>query len=79
MKIEDDIVVDTPEGIEHFRVAAIIGALRLEVRTGVKVNYRVSLVKACKFYGFNGRQKKDALEFMENYYLRTYGKEYGKP
>jgi hypothetical protein len=75
--MSETIVVNTPEGIEHWRVASAIAMLRLEVSTGMKAT-RYSVLKACKVnWGCPKQTKKGALEWMENLYEKTYGFPYG--
>jgi len=71
------IIIDTPDGIEHWRVASAISMLRLEVNTGMKAA-RYSLVKACEMnWGCPKKTKAGALKWMETYYFETYGFPYG--
>lgn len=71
--MNETIVIDTPEGIEHWRIASAISMLHLEVNTGMKAA-RYSLVKACEMnWGCPKRTKKGALEWMLNHYKATYG------
>jgi len=70
-------IIDTPEAIEHWRVASAIAMLRLEVGTGMQAA-RYSVLKACKMnWGCPKNTKKGALAWMEAYYLATFGMEYG--
>ena len=70
-------LINTPEGIEHWRFASAIGMLKIEVATGMKS--RGSLIKACKAnWGCPKNTKAGALEWMLQYYKDTYGWEYGK-
>ena len=66
------IVIDKPEQIERFRVACIIRALDTEIRTGLKMS-RHNIISVCRQYGFTGRTKKQALAFMLEHRLDTYG------
>ena len=66
------VVIDTPEGIEHFRIAAIIRGLRFEVKTGMKIS-RISALHAAQTY-VEARTKKQALAKMETLYEATYGR-----
>ena len=71
------MVINTPEGIEHWRVASAISMLRLEVNTGMKAA-RYSVLKACKYnWGCPKNTKAGALKWMLDYYAMTYGREYG--
>lgn len=68
----EPIVIDKPEQIERFRVSTLIRALDMEVRLGLKVSQH-NLIGVARGYGFTGRTKKQALEFMLQYRLDTYG------
>lgn len=68
----DAIVIDTPEAIERFRVSALIRALDVEVRFGLKVSQH-NLISVARGYGFTGRTKRQALDFMTQYRVDTYG------
>ena len=71
-------VIDTPEGIEHFRVVTLISALRIEVSTGMKMSRGISaLAVAKRDYGCPKGTKKGALAWMKSYYEATYGWAYG--
>jgi len=77
--MDKTIVIDTPDGIEHWRVASAISMLWLEVRTGMRSS-RGSVVKACeRNWGCPKRTKKGALEWMLAYYERQYGRPYKLP
>ena len=58
--------IDTPEGIEHFRICAVIGALRVEVKTGMKASRGVSALRVAQMYGCPKNTKKGALAWMES-------------
>ena len=73
--MNEPIVIDTPEGIEHFRIAAIISALRIEVKTGMKMS-RMSALAAARQY-VDARTKRDALAKLEALYEELYGWAYG--
>lgn len=67
------IIVDDPEGIEHFRRCALAHALRIEINTGMKRSGqgRSTLAIINDTFGKNFRTKKQALEFMiEEGYIR---------
>lgn len=75
--MSDIIVIDTEDGIEHYRMCAIIGALRIEINTGMKVS-RSSLIKSANhFYGIKAGTKQKCLEKMLELYKNTYGRDYG--
>ena len=70
-------MINTPEGIEHWRVASAIAMLGLEVNTGMKAA-RYSVLKACKVnWGCPKNTKAGALRWMLEYYEETYGRPYG--
>jgi hypothetical protein len=72
--MNEPIIINTPEGIEHYRVAALIAALRIEVKTGMKMTRGISpLAVAKRDYGCPKGTKKGALAWMESYYEATYG------
>ena len=68
----DSILIDTPEGIEHFRWAAIISALRLEVHTGMRAS-RISALAAAQSVGCPNRTRSAALKWMEKAYTAMSG------
>lgn len=68
----EPIVIDTPEAIAQFRVSVLIRALEFEIRTKMKMT-RGSLIGVARGYGFTGRTKEQALAFMYQYRLDTYG------
>lgn len=74
--MSEAIVIDTPEGIEHYRICAIISALRIEVKTGLQMT-RFSAIKASRTYGTTGRTKKQVLAEMEDLYEALYGGRFG--
>ena len=71
------IAIDTPDAMEHWRVASAVSMLRLEVGTGMKAA-RYSLVKACEMnWGCPKKTKAGALKWMQAFYEETYGRPYG--
>jgi hypothetical protein len=71
------IVIDTPQGMDHWRMASAIAMLKLEAETGMKAT-RGSLLKACKMnWGCPKNTKAAALKWMMDLYKETYGWEYG--
>jgi anion-transporting ArsA/GET3 family ATPase len=74
--MNDTIVIDTPQAIAHFRMAALVTALRTEVRTGMKMS-RVSALQVARQYGITARTKKAALAELEALYEKTYGAPFG--
>ena len=76
--MQEAVLIDTEEGIFHYRLCAVISALKIEIKTGMKMS-RGSLVKlAQESYGITARNKAKALEQLLDYYLRRYGRSYGK-
>lgn len=72
------LVIDTPNAMEHYRIASAISLLRLAVNTGLKVT-RYSLIKACEMnWGCPKKTNAGALAWMENLYEETYGHRYGE-
>ena len=74
--MSEGFIIDTPEGIQHYRFVAVIHALHVEVKTGMKMT-RYSLLDVCRQFGVNERTKKKALEAMKILYKQTYGHDYG--
>jgi hypothetical protein len=71
------LVINTPQGIEHWRMASAIAMLKLEVDTGMKAA-RYSILKACKMnWDCPKNTKAGALKWMLELYKETYGLEYG--
>jgi hypothetical protein len=71
------VIINTPEGIEHFRMCQVIGALTIEVRTGMSHSRGSILKVAQQRYGCVKRTKKGALAEMRALYEETYDREYG--
>lgn len=71
------MVIDTPEGIEHYRMCLVISGLRLEIKTGMKYARGVSLIRVAEQYGCPKNTKKGALAWMEDFYKATYGWDFG--
>jgi hypothetical protein len=66
------ITVDTPEGIEMFRLLAIAHALSLEVNTGMKMSRGVSVLAVAQRDGLTvKRTKKGALKDVIAYIQRV--------
>lgn len=71
------IIIDTPEGMDHFQMARTIAALTIEVRTGMSHSQGSILKMAQSRYGCVKRTKKGALVEMRALYASAYGREYG--
>jgi hypothetical protein len=71
------IIIDTPEGIAHYRFACAISALRFEVKTGMQMS-RVPIMRVARALGATARTKKAALAQLEDLYEETYGWRYGE-
>lgn len=75
--MDEPLIIDTPEGIEHFYFAGCIAALRIEVHTGMVHSRGSVLASVRRNYGVKARTKKEALKEMEDMYEKTYGRKYG--
>lgn len=71
-KVDRTLIIDTPEGIEAFRMAAVITALRIEVTTGMKSRFS-PLQVAKQAWGCPKGTKAGALKWLEAHYAETYG------
>ena len=70
-------VIDTPSGIEKFRMISAIQALRVEMR-GMKMTRGFHALKFVKeTYGVTAGTKAKAFEQMLELYEETYGEPYG--
>lgn len=68
------IIIDTPEGIQHYIFLSAIYKLDLEVRTGLKWRHDQPLLKRCKAnYGLKSNTKKAAVQEMLVLYKEKYG------
>lgn len=76
--MSDPIIIDTPDGIEHFQMARTIAMLKLEVRTGMKCSRGSVLAYVKQQYGVKARTKAAALDEMCKLYKTRYGWEYGQ-
>lgn len=72
-------IIDSRQGFEHLALCQHIAALRIETRTGMSHSRGSILKSAQDRYGVTKRTKAGALAQLEQLYLDTYGKEYGKP
>jgi len=71
-------IIDTPEGMERFRMCQFIARLRIETMTGL--GFRQPTLKHARLiYGLKSRTKKAGLEELESLYKERYGREYGRP
>ena len=71
-------VIDTPQGMERFRMAALICALQIEVKTGMKMSRGISGLKIAKVqFGCPKNTKAGALAWLEEQYEEAYGRPYG--
>jgi hypothetical protein len=76
MSTDKPIVVDTPEGIRAFHMLQVIGALSLEVNTGMKFSNRGSVMAvAQRQYGCVKRTKAGVLAEMRAKYTEATGLE----
>lgn len=64
---DKSIVIDTPEGMEVFKLLQCIGRLRIEVNTGLA--FKLSTLAAAKrYYGLEIGTKKRCLAELEKMY-----------
>ena len=72
------IVVDSADAMRHMRHCQLIGALKIETRTGMKMSRGGSvLAVAQREFGVTSRPKKGALDELPRMYKETYGWEFG--
>jgi predicted DNA-binding protein (UPF0278 family) len=74
----DIIVIDTPAGMDHFRLCQHIAALRIEVNTGMRHSQGSVMKSAKQAYGIQKQTKAGVLGELEKLYRATYGREYGR-
>lgn len=68
-------IIDTPDGIKHFRLLQLIGALHIEVTTGMSMS-RGSVMNCARYeYGVDKRTKAGVLKELRKIYKDTYGHE----
>lgn len=68
-------IIDTPDGIEHFRMLQLIGALNIEVNAGMRYS-RGSVMNATRErYGIQKQTKAGVLKELRKIYAATYGRE----
>lgn len=72
---DQPIVIDTPDGMAHLAMLQVIGALSIEVRTGMSHSRGSVMNLARDRYGCQKRTKKGVLAEMRALYLATYGVE----
>lgn len=77
MSQDTGVTIDTPEGMEHFRMAQAIARLRLETKTGMSSSRGSTLQFVRREYGVIAGTKKKALAIMEAKYEAKYGFAYG--
>lgn len=66
-------VIDTPEGIAWFAFLQVLHALKLEVKTGMKMSRGSILKVAQQRYGVTARTKAGALAEMATIYEEITG------
>ena len=59
------IIADGPAAVDFYALLALKHGLAFEVKTGMKKS-RVNLLDVARRYGFDGRTKKQALEYITN-------------
>lgn len=74
MSNEDAIVIDTHDGIAHFRMLQVIGALHLETK-GLKMSRGSIMNMARREYSIDKRTKAGVLADLRKQYQDTYGHE----
>jgi hypothetical protein len=62
-----------------FNLMQCIGALRIEVNTGMRHSRGSVLAHSQRTFGVTARTKKGALEQLEELYIHTTGRKYGTP
>lgn len=75
--MSEAVVIDTPDGIEHFQFARCLAALKIEVRTGMTLSRGSMLAHVQRTYGVQARTKTKALDEMLALYRKRYGRDYG--
>ena len=70
-------VIATPESHEHFQMARLIAALRIQARTGMTLSRGSVIAYVREHYGVKGRTAAKAGAELEALYERTYGRKYG--
>lgn len=63
---------------EHYRIASFIGALTIEVRTGMVHSRGSVLAAAQQQLGIKARTKRKALDELHVLYEQRYGRKYGE-
>lgn len=70
------IVIDTPDGIKAFAMLQVIGALSVEVNTGMRFSRGLSILQvAQRRYGIKAKRKPAALQELRKLYADTFGVE----
>lgn len=62
---------------EHFQLCQVIGALRIETRTGLSHSRGSVMNLARERYGIQKRTKQGVLTELEKLFEQTYGRKYG--
>ena len=70
-------IIDTPDGIEHFRIAQLIARLKIEINTGMNSRISTLIVIKQTYPDFKKNTKKAALDYMLKLYKEMYGHDYG--
>lgn len=65
--------VVTGDDIQIVHLLAIIKALDIEIKTGMKMRYGVSLTKIAKQYGATSRTKQGCRDFLADLYRQRTG------
>lgn len=75
--MNEGFIFDTPEQISHYRMASAIAALKIEVKTGMKMGRGSILKFVQQQYGIKAKTKAKALDEMLVLHKATYGWDYG--
>ena len=74
---DEMIVIDTADGMAHFRICQHISMLRTEIKTGLRHSRGSVMNSARQLYGSQKRTKAGVLADLEKLYELTYGWPYG--
>jgi hypothetical protein len=65
-------VIDTPQGISDYQTLAMRSALRLEVKTGMKMSRGISVLKLVNSkFDRSFKRKQQALDFLDAYIVEN--------
>lgn len=72
------IVIEGEDAMRHLFHCQMIARLRIEIKTGMVHSGGSTIKLAARVLPITARTKNGALAQLEDLYLQTYGKEYGK-